>query len=125
MAKTMQNREQGIALMIAMILLLLITALAFGVIVMSNTENSINTNFKASETEYFAARAGVEEGRNRLLPNMTDQNGTPITLVAPFLPSAPPDQGGTILYILNGVTLAQVMTPSTTASPNPYFDDQL
>jgi hypothetical protein len=125
MAKTIQNREKGVALMIAMILLLLITALAFGVIVMSNTENSINTNFKAAETEYFAARAGVEEGRNRLLPNMTDQNGTPITLVAPFLPSAPPDQGGTILYILNGVTLAQVMTPSTTASPNPYFDDQL
>lgn len=125
MAKTIQNREKGVALMIGLILLLLITALAFGVIVMSNTENAINTNFKSAETMYFAARAGVEEGRNRLLPNQTDQAGNPITLTAPFLPTASPDQGGTVLYILNGVTLAQVMTPSTTSNPNPFFDDEL
>jgi hypothetical protein len=125
MANTNQNREKGVALMIGLILLLLITALAFGVIVMSNTENAINTNFKSAETAYFAARAGVEEGRNRLLPNQLDQNNNPISLAAPFLPTAPPDQGGTVLYILNGVTLAQIMTPGTTANPNPYFDDEL
>ena len=58
-----QNPQKGVALLMALILLLVITAIAFGVIVMSNTESAINTNYKSEETEYFAARAGVEEAR--------------------------------------------------------------
>src|SRR5579859_3855078 len=125
MTKTNQNRQKGVALMLSLILLLLITAIAFGVIGMSNTENAINTNFKGEETEYFAARAGVEEGRNRILGNATDQNGNSIALAN--LPTDVVDNGGKILYILNGnkpdgtpVTLADVTTPGSA-----YFDDEL
>src|SRR5579859_590311 len=117
MTKNNQNRQKGVALMLSLVLLLLITAIAFGVIGMSNTENSINTNFKSEETEYFAARAGVEEGRNRILSNATDQNGASIALTAATLPQDVPDNGGKIVYILNGtkadgtpVTLADVRT---------------
>ncbi|HLZ40237.1 MAG TPA: hypothetical protein VKQ11_04710, partial [Candidatus Sulfotelmatobacter sp.] len=93
MTKNNQNRQKGVALMLSLVLLLLITAIAFGVIGMSNTENSINTNFKGEETEYFAARAGVEEGRNRILSNATDQNGASIALTAATLPQDVPDNG--------------------------------
>lgn len=116
--------------MISLILLLLITAIAFAVIGMSNTENAINTNFKSEEVQYFAARAGVEEARNRILPSATDQNGNSVFLAN--LPTQPVDAAGTVLYILNGnktdgtpVTLADVTTPGTAAAPNPYFDDAL
>src|SRR5579859_6376201 len=126
MTKNNQNRQKGVALMLSLVLLL-ITAIAFGVIGMSNTENSINTNFKSEETEYFAARAGVEEGRNRILSNATDQNGASIALTAATLPQDVPDNGGKIVYILNGtkadgtpVTLADVTNPGSA-----YFDDEL
>ena len=125
MTNKTKNQQKGVAMMMALILLLLITAIAFGVIGMSNTENAINTNFKGEETEYFAARAGVEEGRNRILGNATDQNGNSIALAN--LPTDVVDNGGKILYILNGnkpdgtpVTLADVTTPGSA-----YFDDEL
>jgi hypothetical protein len=120
-----KDRQNGVGLLMSIILLLLITAVALGVTCMSNTENSINNNFKAEEMEYFAARAGVEEVRNRLLPNALDQANNAITLSAPTLPTAPPDAGGKVLYVLNGVTLAQVTTPPSAGNPNPYFDDEL
>jgi len=123
---TYQNRQKGVALLLALVLLMLITAVAFGLIIMSNTENSINNNFKGEETEYFAARAGVEEARNRILPGAVDQNGNSVAFTAAMLPSLPPDTpGGKVLYILNGVTLAQVTTPPAAGNPNPFFDDQL
>lgn len=120
-----RNQETGVALMLALVLLLLMTAIAVGLISMSNIENAINTNLKASETQYFAARAGTEEARSRLLPSAVDQFGNLIALTAPALPAAPPDAGGKVLYILNGVTLAQITTPPTLGNPNPYFDNQL
>jgi hypothetical protein len=124
MKTTNQNRQKGVALMLALILLLLITAIAFGVIGMSNTENAINTNFKSAETEYFAARAGVEEARNRLLPGALDQNGASIALTAPTLPTAPPDAGGKVLYLLN-MPLTAANEALITTPGNPYFDDAL
>lgn len=136
-----QNRQSGVALLLAMILLFVITAIAFGVIVMSNTENAINTNYKSEETVYFAARAGVEEGRNRLLPNGSayDQSGNNISLwAANLVPADVVDNGGKILYILGckvpnpagggcltQMTLNDVTTPPASGSPNPYFDDAL
>jgi len=125
MSSRSERREAGVALMLALILLLLISAIAIGIISMSNVENAINTNFKSAETEYFAARAGIEEARNRLLPNALDHAGNLISINPALLPSAPPDAGGTVLYILNGVTLAQVTTPPTPSNPNPYFDHEL
>lgn len=125
MTRSRQKRQEGVALMLALTLLLLMTAIAFGIIAVANIENAINTNFKSAETEYFAARAGLEEARNRLMPDALDHAGNLITISSPVLPSAPPDAGGTVLYILNGVTLAQVTTPPTAGNPNPYFDNEL
>ena len=96
-----QSRQRGVALLLALILLMVITAIAFGVIVMSNTENAINTNFKSEETEFFAARAGVEEARNRLLlpTSAFDQGGNNISLfyLNPPSTSNPLGAGSTIV----------------------------
>ncbi len=64
-----RHNEKGIALILSILALLLLSAIAVGMMYMSTTEASINANFKAEETEYFAARAGVEEVRDRMLPS--------------------------------------------------------
>src|SRR4051794_23396190 len=67
-----RHREHGIALLLSVLALLLLSAVAVGMIYMASTENSIAANFKSEETEYFAARAGVEEVRDRMIPGVTN-----------------------------------------------------
>jgi Tfp pilus assembly protein PilX len=102
MKTTNRRGEKGISLLFAMFTLLLVTALAMGMMFTSSTETSINSNFKASETAYFAARAGLEEVRDRMLP------ANPNTL-GPQLPTTMPGPATGVLYVLaNGVTAANL-----------------
>jgi hypothetical protein len=83
---------------------------------MSSTETSINSNFKGEEGAYFAARAGVEEVRDRMLSTNTNT-------IAGLLPTTLPSTGGGVLYVLqNGVTTANLTTFS---SSNSLVDDEL
>ncbi len=66
--KKRSNRESGVALLIAMVALLLISAVALAMIVASGAENSLNGNYRSTSSAYYAALAGLEEGRGRLLP---------------------------------------------------------
>ena len=91
MKKTKAHGEEGISLLFAMFTLLLVTAIAMGMMFMSSTETAINANFKSEETAYFAARAGLEEMRDRMLP------GNPNTLAA-NLPTALPGGANGVLY---------------------------
>jgi len=93
---------------------MLLTAVAMGMMFMSSTETSINSNFKSAETAYFAARAGVEEVRDRALV------ATPNTISA-MMPTTMPGGGITgALYVLqNGVTMADVQNIN-----GPYGDTE-
>jgi hypothetical protein len=135
-----RHNEKGIALILSILALLLLSAIAVGMMYMSTTEASINANFKAEEAQYFAARAGVEEVRDRMLPSSpntinayapnaggvdtctgicllpTSQAGNPPPV--PAIGAGPP-----VLYILqNGVTMANVTTG--TPATNPLYDDE-
>jgi hypothetical protein len=108
--------ERGISLLFAMFTLLLVTAIAMGMMFMASTETSINANFKSEETTYFAARAGLEEMRDRMLP------GNPNTLSA-NLPAALPGGANDVLYLVQpGVTAGDI---TNFASNNPLVDDEL
>lgn len=63
-----RNSQKGVALLVAMISLLLISGIAVAMIVASGAESSINGNYRSSSSAYYAAIAGLEEGRGRLLP---------------------------------------------------------
>lgn len=109
-----RHQEKGSSLLLAILALLLLSAIAMGMAFMSGTETSVNANFKAEETSYFAARAGVEEVRDRLLPSNTN------TLNA-VLPTALPTTASGVLYVLqNGVSSASI-----TDSTSPLRDDSL
>jgi hypothetical protein len=62
------NTESGVALLIALIALLLISGAAVAMIVASGSEGALNGNYRSSSSAYYAALAGLEEGRGRLLP---------------------------------------------------------
>jgi hypothetical protein len=63
--------EGGIALLIAIFVLLLISVVAIALLVSSGTETALGANYRTSSTVYYAAIAGLEEARGRLLPPVT------------------------------------------------------
>jgi hypothetical protein len=69
------KQERGIALIVVLIAILLVTAIGMGMILLSNTETVINANYRDEQVALFAAKAGLEEARDRMAPS----NATPIT----------------------------------------------
>jgi len=116
--------DRGIALLLSVLALLLLSAVAVGMIYMASTENSIAANFKSEETEYFAARAGIEEIRDRMIP----ANGVAPYNINSLLPTQLPNAGGgNVIYILQNPSSAMTMSNVTNGGPstNQYFDDEL
>jgi len=64
-----KRTEDGIALLISIFILLLISVVAIALIVSSGTESSLAGNYRSSTSVYYAALAGLEEARGRLLTN--------------------------------------------------------
>src|ERR1041385_766858 len=96
------ENEKGVALLLSILALLLLTGVAVAMMYMSSTDAVINSNFKAEETEYFAARAGVEEIRDRMIPG-----AAPYSISALLPAQLPGVANQSVLYILqNGVAMA-------------------
>jgi hypothetical protein len=112
-----KHDERGIALVMALIALLIVTSIGLSMMYMADTETSINSNFRDEQTAYYAAKAGLEEARDR----MRSDAGSGITVSA-SLPTALPGAVGGALYILNP-TGGETVAPWTTS--NPYFDDEI
>jgi Tfp pilus assembly protein PilX len=82
-AKRRNNSEGGVALLIAIFILLLISTVALSMIAASGTESALNGNYRSSSSAYYASVSGLEEARGRLLPsNINYFNNT----VAGFIP---------------------------------------
>jgi hypothetical protein len=107
--------ERGMALILALLALLLISAVGLGMIYMSNTETSVNSNYKDTQTAFFAMRAGLEEGRDRLRSNAV----VPLPLPTNFPPAA-----NSIVYVTNPAGPADGVTPWTFGAGSQYFDDE-
>jgi hypothetical protein len=88
--------EAGIALLIAIFVLLLISVVAIALIVSSGTESALAGNYRNATSVYYAALAGLEEGRGRLSSKSSNSFAT---TAAGFLPS--PMVVGHPIYIIN------------------------
>ncbi|MDP9162374.1 MAG: hypothetical protein M3O09_19380 [Acidobacteriota bacterium] len=106
--------EQGVALILTLLALIVLSAIAAGLIYATNTDTAINSNYRAEQEAYFAAKAGLEEARERLRPNAPD------TIAGP---TVTPSTTGGVMYLLNPAGNADVVQPWNTA--NTYFDDEL
>jgi hypothetical protein len=89
-----KHRERGIALLVAIFVLLLVTAIGAGMILLTNTDLNISSNFRDEQTAFFAAKAGMEEVRDRF---RTGSNGS----LNASLPANLPGNANAFLYVLN------------------------
>jgi hypothetical protein len=110
--------QRGVALIIALLVLLLITAVGMGMIVMSNSETNISSNFRDEQTAYFASKAGIEEVRDRLRAGATNSLLLPTTLA-----NALPGSASGILYVINPLG-GETVAPWLLAGNN-YPDNEL
>src|SRR5258707_226535 len=116
--KKPSNAEQGFALIIALLTLLLISAALMGMLIMSNTETNVRANFRDEQTAYFASKGGIEEARDRMRSTATNSL-TPKATLGTALP------GGLngVLYVTNPAA-GELVTPWLTTGTN-YPDDEI
>jgi hypothetical protein len=113
--KTGRRSEKGIALLIAIFVLLLISVVAIALLVSSGTETALGANYRSSSTVYYAALAGLEEARGRLLPrNPTYFGASVISPTTPF-------PLGQTLYVINRLSGDSIVPWD---SSNTYYDKE-
>lgn len=119
MSRMMKRDEQGMALMVALFALLLLSGIGLCMVLASTTETRIDANYGGSLRSYYAAHSGLEEVRDRIsYPRST---ALP-TGLANFLPADIAGNAGGVLYVLNPEG-GETVDPTDLSSP--YFDDQL
>src|SRR5262249_58361853 len=91
-----RREQKGVALLLTIFGLLLLTAVAAAMMFSSDSETQIAMNYRDSQVASYAAVAGLQEARDRIHPVFGD------LAIAGYLPTNSPDNpGGQVLYILN------------------------
>src|SRR5260370_24634763 len=94
-----RRKENGIALLISIFVLLLISVVAIALVVSSGTETAIAGHYGSATGVYYAALSGLEEARGRLLRSNPDYV---LKAGAHFLPPpGPPLAIGDVRFIFN------------------------
>ena len=89
---SMRNRERGIALLVAMFTLVLLSVIGLGLMYSTNMETVINSNYRDKQLAMYGALSGVQEARDRLQPSRPD------VTVPTALPTLTNHQ---VVYIIN------------------------
>jgi len=111
-SSSLRRSEAGVALLISIFVLMLISVMALALIVSSGTESALAGNYRSSASVYYAALAGLEEGRGRLLA----KNANPLAIPNPL----PLNQ---VFYILNPAP-GENVTPTAPAGSPGYPDTE-
>jgi len=113
---SLKNENRGVALLACLLALMLLTAIALGLMYLGDAESRTNDNFRSSQQAYFASMAGLQNVRER----MTLANVAPHQIVPPV---AMPGNTNSVLYVLNPSGIGDVVTPAVAGSN--YYDQQL
>jgi hypothetical protein len=114
------RQEAGIALLISIFVLLLISVVAIALVVSSGTESALAGNYRSATGVYYAALSGLEEARGRLLSKNSDAFTT--TNASGFLPATGTALAmGATYYLINPVG-GELITPWDSSST--YADNQ-
>jgi hypothetical protein len=122
-----RRQERGVALLLTIFGLLLLTAVAMAMMFASDAETAISVNYRDSQVASYSAASALQEARERIHPVFGD------LAIANYIPTNTPDagvaNGGYVLYIVNpgtNETVASMAPWSATigGKPNPYFDQE-
>lgn len=122
---TVKQGQSGAALLLSLFALLLLSCIAMALYLSSGTETRIATNYGSSVDAYYAAKAGIQEIRDRVsYPSVTAPPNPPPAPggLADKLPSDIAGNPSGVLYVLNP-SPGEVVDPTNLS--NRYFDDQL
>lgn len=112
--KIQRRRDQsGIALLLAIFVLLLVCVVGLAMMAASGTETSLTGNYRSSTSAYYAALSGLEEARGRLMPKDPHY----ITSLPPFGSTLPIGQ---VFYITN--PLGSEIVDPTSSNTADYGD---
>src|SRR5438105_1676531 len=120
MKKNRKNQQQGIALISVLLVLVMLIIMALGLMYVADTDTAINNNYRREQQAYFAAKAGLEEVRDRMRrthPNTLDNPA------GSLLPKTVASDTGGVLYVINQGTDPTTVQPWTAG--NKYQDDEL
>jgi hypothetical protein len=117
-AKRRAAKESGVALLISLFALLLICVVGVALIMASGTDTALTGNYHSATSVYYAALAGLEEGRGRLLPKSLYP--LPSTFIAPVGGILAP---GEVRYILNPMP-GETVAPWDLSTPTTYPDTE-
>jgi hypothetical protein len=124
--KKPNSSERGIALIVALMMLMLISAALMGMIMMSNTETNVSANFRDEQTAFFASKAGIEEVRDRLRSSATDSLSGSALFSSSNVPPFPlPGQANAILYVTNPAAGETVTPWLPLGAVSTYPDDEI
>lgn len=130
-----QDDQRGVVLLLALIALLLISAVGAAILFMAAGESTIVGSQRLTARAFYAAVAGVEEGRFRLLPTNQPTGTPPLGLNysdplagavgVPVIPCTASEQAGTLVPCNTASVVAYGARPenvlyimnSTAASP--------
>jgi len=111
------RNEGGIALLISIFVLLLISVIAIALVVSSGTESALAGNYRSSTGVYYAALSGLEEARGRLLSKNPDAFKT--TDPTTFLPAPGTALNMGVTYYLINPVGGETITPWDSSSTYP------
>ena len=100
-------------MIMALLALLLLAIIGSAFMMMNTSENAANSNYKDSQTAYFASRAGLENVRALLVENAALHNLANGLVM-------PTTAGGGVIYAMNP-TSGEAVDPTA----NPYLDTEL
>src|SRR5271169_2146725 len=108
--------EAGVALLISLFALLLICIVGIALILASGTDSALTGNYHSATSVYYAALAGLEEGRGRML--VKSPNYLPAALGLPVGSMPGPGQ---VWYIINPLA-GETVAPWDTGTPTTFPD---
>jgi hypothetical protein len=118
-----RHRESGAALLIAIFALMLISVVAIALVVSQGTDSALAGNYRTSTSAYYAALAGLEEGRGRLLGRNPNFIGKTVNNFVPT--QGTPLDVHTVLYVVNPASSETVNpTDSTSAYADKEYDTE-
>jgi hypothetical protein len=106
----MRKSERGVALLVVLFALVLLSVIGLGMMYSTNMETDINHNYREKQVSMYAAIAGVQEARERIK--------YPFNITPPT--SLPDVNFPNVIYIVSDASVVKPWLPG-----NRYFDTEL